>query len=355
MTALVTAVLVGACVPAPQASDDPIPTTTTTTTTIVTTTSTLATTSTTAAATTTTNTRADSDALFRVAEEGPWVLGLIVLDEIGARKQGHTGEFGSIIDGPLIEVVELPGIGFVFQTELRSSVIYFDAGEGPQELLVATGDQTLNLEGVVIDTDEVPHVVYQRYEGTTPPTARSTLRSYNFETSAVRELVETGGWESGTSFSHVTTNDVVGMWGAEGFFGLSRFDLSDGTRTYNTADDPELTDCFDGDVDCPDYRAAVIWDGRIHGIGPVPNSSGIVDAFGLYEFDQVSGTDTLLLTWPWDNGLWYVEDMFASGIEIVVSLSDGEANPLPALVIDMTTGESWTLPEPGFVRPGYLS
>lgn len=357
--ALVMGMVLAACAASPQELGDAASTTTIatkTTTTGATTTLAEATTSTASPTTPETTTVVEPNDVFRVAPEGPWTApGLILFDETGARKQGHTPGFAPIVDGPVAEIAEIPLVGWVFQTELWSQVVYLEAGDGPHELLVATGEQSLALEGVVFDDDEVSHVLYQRREGRTPPTARLTLRSYNFDTGVVRELAETGGWESATWFSHISADDVVGIWGAEGYFGLTRFDLADGARTYESVDDPDLAACFDGDAECPDYSAAVIWDGRIHGMGGVPNPEGVVDAFGLYEFDQFSGTDTLLLTWPWDNGLWYVEDMFASDSEIIVSLSDGDGNPLPALVVDMLTGDSWTLPEPGFVRPGYLS
>ena len=115
-------------------------------------------------------------------------------------------------------------------------------------------------------------------------------------------------------------------------------------------------ECFDGEDGCIWYDQAVIFSGEGYGIGPAPASAdGIVDAFALYRFDLTSGEREVVLSMPWDNGLWYAEDMFALGGKLVVSLKDDAGEPLPALVYDVASGSAWTLPQSGFVRPSYLS
>lgn len=332
-------------------------TTDTSTTSAVTNSSTATSPSTSDSASATTSSTPPDPGVHRVAPAGPWAPpGLILFDAGSARKQGHTGEFSPVVNEPVHEIAEVPLEGFVFQSEPRSQRIWLEAGDGPTELLVAAPNQGLTLEGVVLDDAEVPHVLYQRHTSGDVEQTVSVLRSYNTETGEVTDVAGTGGWESGTSFGHITGNDIVGRWSSEGFVGLTRLDLETGEETYNTVDDPRLDTCFDGDRDCPDYRAATVWDGVVLGIGTVWNDqAGYVDALGLYQFDEFSGTHTLLLSWPWDNGVWYPEDMWVAGDLVVVSIEDGDFAPLPGLVIDMSTGDSWTLPSTGFVRPGWLS
>lgn len=293
---------------------------------------------------------------YRLAPAGSLPLELLHWTADDARKQGHTGEWGSLADGPFFEVAEVPFKGLAIQRERAAEIIWLIDGTGdPKELLVATTGQRLELEGAAENQAGDPVVFYQRHIlGGSPETTRSTLREYNLNTQEVREIVVTGGWESGTSFSQLGGGAVVGTWSGEGWVGVSQVDLVAGVEVYDG--DAAGHSCFDGEPGCPAYDQATMLDGQIYGIRSGWNEElGFVDTFGVHRFDPTTGTDELLAEFDWDNGLWYAEDMFALGSELVISLKDGNDEPLPALMLNPSTGEMWTLPEASFVRRAYLS
>ena len=295
------------------------------------------------------------DSAFRLTEVGDAPLGLLYWDDTSVRRQSHTGEFFEAATGPFVEVAEIPHDGVVFQRESTDNIIWYDGGSGPQELLVAGDNQRLTLEGTYVSENDEGVVFYQRHEdGAEPETTRSTLRWYNTVTKEVGEVTVTGGWEYGTAFSHVANEQAVGRWGGEGYFGLRQLDAFFGDVIYNTNETG--LECFDGDQLCPNYDQATLFKGEIYGVGAVYNTQrSLVDAFGIYHFDRETLVQEVLIQFPWDNGLWYPEDMFAFGNYIIISLDDGQGNPLPGLVFDPASGEAWTLPQQAFVRPGYLS
>lgn len=194
-----------------------------------------------------------------------------------------------------------------------------------------------------------------------PETTTSTLRSYNLVSKEVGEIARTGGWESSTDFSHVYGWTAIGMWGAEGFFGYTELDLETGQEVWDS--EAAGLECFDGEG-CQAFDTSTLFDDEIYGVGPVFDPEvGLVRTMGIFRFDRTALSADLLIEFPWDNGLWYPEDMFAFGDVLVISLGDRPDNsiedepnnPLPAVVFDPETSEAWTVPEIGFVRPGYLS
>lgn len=291
-------------------------------------------------------------AIFRLAHEGPLPPALH-WDSESIRKQSHTGEWFAVADGPFVEVAEIPAYGVVFQRSLDKRVVWLVGEAGPQELLVAADGQTLELEGAGETVNGDPVVFYQRHDHGSPEQTRSTLRSYNLVTEEVREILITGGWESSTSFSQLTGGTVVGTWSSEGWEGLTQVDLQTGTELFNSDDEHA---CFDGEPACPVYRQATVLNRQIYGVRSIWNEERqLVDAAGVFAFDPATGFEERVVEFPWDNGLWYAEDMFAHGEQLVISLKDGNDQPLPALVVDLASGETWTLPEAAFVRPAYLS
>ncbi len=92
--------------------------------------------------------------------------------------------------------------------------------------------------------------------------------------------------------------------------------------------------------------------GDVIGIGPMSTlDTEQFDAYGLQLYEPDSGSMKMMRSWPWD-GRWFAEDMFTIGESlVVVSLSDRDGSPLPALLFDAVRGESWTEPSAGFVRP----
>ena len=264
----------------------------------------------------------------------------------GVWRTGHSGEYGRVVDGPVIEAVDAGET--VYQRPGINNKI-FVLGDGDKELLVGQGDQILILEGVRFDPVDgsIPYVVYQRMEPGDPENQRVTLREYNMETGEVREIAVTGGWESST-FNHINGQRAVGTWSAEAHTGILEIDLLTGEIDYGVGD------CLDEDnpPTCPYYDALTLVGDQVYGFGPVSNENGIVDRFGIYRYDLQSGIEQLVDSWQWDNGAYYAQDMFAFGDSmLVISLGDS----LPALVHDIRSGTTWTTTETGLFHPAHLS
>lgn len=301
------------------------------------------------------------DDVLRLAPAGGDEL-VLLWDNEAAWAIGHTGERSKIADGPFAEVTDLPGYGLVFQREERESTIWLADADGVRDLIVGADDQMLTLEGTgVSNADESPVVYYQRHESGDIETSRTTLRRFELFSGDVTELLETGGWEAGTVFSHISGDRLtVAATGAEAFVGNLAIDLSTTPPSTSVHDDDF---CIDGDDECDFYqRVAVVGalsgSPRTVGIAPISND-GVRDGWGLWEFDFGGDESRLIASWPWDDGEWYVEDMFAlSGTEVLLSLSDWPGtggNPLPALIVDIDSGEARTLPAAMFARPIWLS
>jgi len=293
----------------------------------------------------------DGDNGYRVAPVGPRML-VVHWDSTGIWVPNHAGDYHKVVSGPIAEAAQVPGMGVAFQRKSGDNVVWIEAGKGPIELLVGGASQRLTLEGATITSADEPVVYYQRYEGDTPDTSETTLRSYNLASQTVAEVAVTGGWESGTSFSFVgDSREAVGVGSGEAFFWLSRFDLATGQQLQS----PD-SGCYDGEEGCEiyDYWAAIGAD--YFGIRSVANpSSGVFDQRALFRIDPNTGEEELVVSFNWDNDLWYVENMFAHHNQLVLSLHDGSDAPLPALVIDVEANKTWTVPERAFVRPAWLS
>ena len=291
-----------------------------------------------------------------------WPIAVTLWDSTGARKQGHlAGEVPTVVEGPLATLAEVPLQGWVYQREQDSNAIFFSDGLTERELLVATGEQSLTLEGVWLpDGDgETAEVIYQRFD---PDGQNSiqTLRGYSMATGDVREITVTGGFESATNFGLVNNRLVAARFFGEGHYELTLVDLQTGDRPYRSSDAD--FDCFDGgDPECPEYDQAVAIGTDIFGFGAVPNpSTGIVDQMGIYRFDTTTGVEAVVASYPWDNGAYYAVDMVELNNVIAISLADGPfrqglGEPLPALLFDIGTAQTTLAPEAGFVQPSWLS
>jgi hypothetical protein len=124
----------------------------------------------------------------------------------------------------------------------RSIIEYLPPeAETPQDLLVPTGDQYLELR------DAADGVVwYTRRAGETPESVTETLRSYDLATRSVEEFTTTGGWESGLIHASVAGGTVATYWGGEAYTGFSFLDRS--AHPIELGGDPYrgTTVCFDG-------------------------------------------------------------------------------------------------------------
>jgi predicted Rdx family selenoprotein len=270
----------------------------------------------------------------------------------------HTGDWAEVATGPVSEVAQVPDWGVVFQRTTPSRVIWTETNDGPKELVVASESQQLTLEGAGLNANGEPIVLYQRHESGSPEETRSSLRSFNIETGVVEEIVETGAWEAGVSFAHISGQAaVVGYWSSEATTGNAIVDLAiSGQLIWDLVDDG----CFDGEPSCIVYEHATVVDGEIVGGRPIWNEeAGWVDQFGLFSYDPENDAERLIAAFPWDNGLWYVENIFEfGGDSVVLSLSDSPrsgGNPLPPLVVALNSGHAFTMPEATFVRPAWLS
>ncbi len=286
-----------------------------------------------------------ASAVLRWSSEGVW-------------RPSHTGDWNKIADGSFVEVADVPYWGLAFQRIEQEPVIWMKTDEGPQELIVAAEGQWLTLEGAGLNDNSQPIVFYQRHEASSPERTRSSLRTYNLETGEVNEIVETGGWEAGTHFDHLSRQAIaVSYWWSEATTGNALIDL---TRSDQLIWDLVDEGCADGEPGCVVYEHVTVVDGRSVGVRPIWNEeAGWVDQFGLFEFDLERRSERLIVAFPWDNGLWYVEDMFElAPRSVVVSLSDSPTlggSPLPPLVVSIDSGEAFTMPDATFVRPAWLS
>lgn len=290
---------------------------------------------------------------LRVVPVGAMVDGLLLWDETSARKQGHDGVWSEVVAGSHLYVVDVPTLGTVYQTQEFATTIWLATEDGPQELLVATEDgDTLELEGAGFSAAGEPVIFYQRRNYSSPDTALSTVRGYNVDTGEVVEIEETGGWESGTRFAYLTGGSALGLVSAEAFGWQAVLDLDGGGWTPIEED----ATCFDGgDETCHVYDMAVMVGTDALGFAPIYNDAEPVQEFGLYSFTPGTLERELLASFDWDNNTWYITDMFLLGTNLVVSLADYAGSPLPALVYDTGSGESWTLPQAAFAVPSFLS
>jgi hypothetical protein len=298
---------------------------------------------------------ASPEAFANIDVASPWPVAVTLWDSSGAKKLGALTRFAQVIDGPIVNVVEVPLEGWVYQRELYSNVIHFDDGTGEQELLVATGDQTLVLEGVRLLADETPEIVYQRRDPEGQETVE-TLRGFNFATGEVREITVTGGFESLTKFSTINGRYAVGLFQGEGHFELTILDLDTGQRPYSSAD--QDFDCFDGgDPECPDYDEALMIDNYVYGFRTWVSDETVQR--GLYRFDLGDNTEVLLWALDAEQGV-YARDLIQAGEYLVLSFSstfsyEDFGNPLRALLYNLSTGEAKLAPDAGFVQLSWVT
>jgi len=284
-----------------------------------------------------------------------WPVAVTLWDASGAKKHGAVPGFSAVVDGPITNVVEVPLEGWVYQRQQYSEVIHFDDGTGERELLVAAGGQQLLLEGVRMLPDETVEIVYQRRDPAAQDTVE-TLRAFNFATGEVREITVTGGFESLTHFSTINGRFAVGLFQGEGHYELTTVDLDNGERAYSTAE--QDFDCFDGgDARCPNYDQALIIDDTVYGFRTWADGETVER--GLYRFDLNDNSEDLLWALDADQGVC-ARDLIHVGDYLVLSLSstfsyDDFANPLPAVLYNLSTGQTQRAPDAGFVQLSWVT
>jgi len=290
---------------------------------------------------------------LRLANQGRALTSLVYWDSSGAHTMTPDGQVSTVLDGPLSEVANVSTVGVAFQRPGNDKVIWLQTESSTAELLVASGEQTLRLEGAEFSQQNGPSVFYQRYEpgiSEQPSQERTTLRRYHLASATVEELANTGGQQTSTQFSHINHQSAVGLVTAEAFGWTIHLDTTTGAELHSS--ETAGLGCLGDDANCPIYAQATFHQGLIYALRPIGNiGAQTVDRFGLFSFDPSTGHETPISAHSWDDGLWYGEDLFFVGDLLVLSIKDGDGDPLPALVTNVATGESWTLPEAHFVRP----
>ncbi len=251
------------------------------------------------------------------------------------------------------------GYGSVYlQREGDEQTIWRDDGDGDLTPVVTVPEpQRITLEGAhPRDLDDVD-LFYQIHFPGSPSDDVDKLFRHNPESGAVTEIVETGGWESGTEFF-----DLEGAYPlalairyAEASTWFEVLDLDTGASHSIGSDDGDV--CTDGEAGCVVYEVAILSDGDIVGMrGDAGADSSVVGSMVLARFDPATGEEQVIARFEWDNGLWYPHGIMIGGAGVIVSVGDFEANTAyPAVTIDLTTGHAETLKIAGFARPAYLS
>lgn len=270
---------------------------------------------------------------------------LLVFDDYGAY-WFVDGEFTKIIDGPFQEVIDDGSGGILFQREeWDSRVIWWlpRGAEEPQELLVVEAPSSLILEGFMGE-GENRQVVYQRLDPGSPQDAIDTLRIYRPVDGSVQIVAETGWWEAGTIISSIVDGIAVGTSSASASGGYYWFDIARGVPV-NSAESFE---------DGPWGEVVAIHDGRLLSVGTLSNPGGLVTEIGLFQVDKNSNASEPIATFPWDNGYWYPSGLLVIENFAIISRGGFEnrmSTVMGPIVVDLATGESFTLPFAANVRP----
>ena len=364
ITVMVATLLIAAC------SSEPVATSMAETTVSTVGTTTIATTTTTIADSTTTVVETTTTTMILRDFEGP---PLLVATESGIHLVG-VGETTTLLDLPAsLAADDLMG-GVVFQgpgsesgffgTPEETIVRWLPAGtDEPQDLLVPSGEQWLRLVGVEL-VDGSPTVVYIRMDDRGDfDNARDTLRLYDFETGNVSEVRTVGGWESGAG--HITFGGGIfaSNWFGEAYSGFNYFD-ADGNDVTVAGDPYGDAICFDGTIEPGTEDSGAAAGGRcFENVAIAPDGSRLAYTT-LYSDDEgiVQSLD-LVVVGASDGAELYRAPIRTEAPYSISSLDirgdlvlyneltfTARREPLPATVVDLSTGQSATIPFPGTAR-----
>ncbi len=280
---------------------------------------------------------------------GPVVGSLLAFNLQGAyRLDGETAT--ELIDGPISELSDDGAGGILFQRPDDEKVIWWLAeGEtAPVDLLVTVDPIYLVLEGVA-GRGADRQIIYQRVARTdSPETSLSELKAYRFTDAAVTTLDTVGGWEAGTTISNVSGDVASGIWGGEGYNAYYLFDLTSGSRF---GDFPESQ--WDDHLS----QEAVIYAEGLVAVGLLySEATGGFDEMGVYLVDSDGQVQELLTSFAWDHGHWFPNGLFIDDGRVVISRTtspeiDPAEAPVGPLVVDLVSGDSYTLPFAVIARP----
>ncbi|MDH3250518.1 MAG: hypothetical protein OEQ47_16230, partial [Acidimicrobiia bacterium] len=205
--------------------------------------------------------------------------------------------------------------------------------------------------------DGSPSVIYVRMDDRGDfDNARDTLRIYDFETAEVAEVRTVGGWEGGVG--HVTYGGGVfaSNWFGEAYYGFDFFDAR-GTDVFLGGDPyPSGAVCFDGTIDPGGGRCyenlAISPDGStiVYTI-VVPDDEGIIRKLDLVVVGATDGSQLHRFTLRTDEP-FSIDSLEIRGDSVLYNgyTFTTRRERVPATVVDLTTGQSSTIPVPGTAR-----
>jgi len=282
-------------------------------------------------------------------------IGLLRWDNESARRPTHVDPFLGDVEGPFTQIADAGSWGVVFQRP-GDDTIWRDVGLGPVALITSDDpDITLLLEGVVMESADDGAVYYRSRLDDGPGGSRpDTLRSYELGTGIDNEIEVVAGYETVTNFNLIHEPEVVSSASGEGYRWSKLYTLPGVSQT-------EWFSCIGTVAEtCPRYDAiaytSIPWISSPVYAMVKDDPSASATNYRLVGINPETGDSYTIHTFAWEQGLWDIEDFFVDpGGFVVISVMDGDGNPLPPAAMDFESGEVWTLPEAAFVRPVRLS
>jgi hypothetical protein len=294
---------------------------------------------------------AEPDDLFRLAPKSTHILSVRGFDKENSYFSANTDRYVET-PGSFVEVVDLYDYGLAYQSSAEGNTIWVNRGR-PIELLVGTGNQTLELEGGWPTAEEAgigSIVYYQRHEPGADRERESTLRRFEVGTGEKSVIAHTGGEGWSTSFSYLVQGTALALVRSESP-GMYLIDLENDIDV-NLVDQSPVCPVLAEEGRLYDH-ATIVAGEQILGVREVFNThDGVVDAKGFYLLDPLTCEETLVAKFTFNND-WYVENMVGYLISLRTT-PDPSGEPLPALSLG-GEGESLTAPEAMYLRPGYLT
>jgi len=271
-------------------------------------------------------------------EEGVFVatLGGVVSQVLDADAAAVGGIVQFAIDDTRGGIVVAPSVEPWLNLGSDSIVYWAPQGaDSLQELLVPAADQGILLEDVAARDGGV-FVYYTRRSGTTPPTAKQFLRSFDLDTKSVTEIAQVGGWESATSPISVGGDTIVRNGAGEAYFSIIFSDLAG--NEFESPANPMPGGSFDCIPECF-YYADLSPDGSRVGFGRLgPNGSGFYTIPEIEVRDVATGDLVLSVTLPELPADGYIDSVDVSDTHVLINIVEEGSEFPSATVVDMASG-----------------
>ena len=188
------------------------------------------------------------------------------------------------------------------------------------------------------------------------------MRTYDFATRTVDQLVVTGGWEAGSISVSVAESVAVVYWSAEGTTGFEYFD-TDSAHRLGFDGDPYLNTgfCADGAVIVDEYDGAQLEEGCAE-YAALDNSrlayverafDGVQVRYIVVIVDLESGTELFRRDLERPDQGWAPRDLDLRDGHVLVNRTETgmfDAPYIEALLFDLDTGEAVEVGLPGQTR-----